>query len=178
MKEHPTFVSCSPKTPEFISDYQGLLQLRFKYFAKPWAYCFRAFDKASGRKLVACLFSLLDGSVEAKLEYTWSTACLIVQTWNQQSSVDFGINRWNGHLLTQSDLTLLLLLDNFLVIYKMMQNSWKITETLAFGYSTKITQWELSNEYQHARQGLDGFQKPSRPWALDGSSLFALEVLS
>ena len=26
---------------------------------------------------------------------------------------------------------------------------WKLTETLAYGYSSESTQWELSNEYQH-----------------------------
>ena len=35
--------------------------------------------------------------------------------------------------------------------YKIMQKSWKITETLAYGYSYESTQWELSNEYQHDR---------------------------
>ena len=31
---------------------------------------------------------------------------------------------------------------------KMMQKSWKMTETLANGYSSESTQQELSNEYQ------------------------------
>ena len=35
--------------------------------------------------------------------------------------------------------------------YKMMQKSWKMTETLANGYSSEITQQDLSNEYQHDR---------------------------
>ena len=35
--------------------------------------------------------------------------------------------------------------------YKIMQKTWKITETLANGYSSKSTQWGLSNEYQHDR---------------------------
>ena len=35
--------------------------------------------------------------------------------------------------------------------YKMMQKSWKMTETLASGYSSESTQWKLSNEYQHDR---------------------------
>ena len=30
-----------------------------------------------------------------------------------------------------------------------MQNTWKITETLANGYSSESTRRELSNEYQH-----------------------------
>ena len=33
----------------------------------------------------------------------------------------------------------------------MMQKSWKIIETLAYGYSSESTQRELSNEYQHDR---------------------------
>ena len=33
----------------------------------------------------------------------------------------------------------------------MMQKSWKMTETLANGYSYESTQRELSNEYQHDR---------------------------
>ena len=33
----------------------------------------------------------------------------------------------------------------------MMQKTWKITETLANGYSSESTQRELSNEYQHDR---------------------------
>ena len=33
--------------------------------------------------------------------------------------------------------------------YKMMQKTWKITETLANGYSSESTPQELSNEYQH-----------------------------
>ena len=35
--------------------------------------------------------------------------------------------------------------------YKITQKIWKITETLAYGYSYESTQWELSNEYQHDR---------------------------
>ena len=35
--------------------------------------------------------------------------------------------------------------------YKMMQNPWKMTETLAHGYSSESTQQELSNEYQYDR---------------------------
>ena len=33
--------------------------------------------------------------------------------------------------------------------YKMVQKNWKMTETLAYGYSSESTQQELSNEYQH-----------------------------
>ena len=33
--------------------------------------------------------------------------------------------------------------------YKIMQKGWKMTETLANGYSSESTQRELSNEYQH-----------------------------
>ena len=32
-----------------------------------------------------------------------------------------------------------------------MQKSWKMTETLANGYSSESTQRELLNEYQHDR---------------------------
>ena len=35
--------------------------------------------------------------------------------------------------------------------YKMMQKSWKITETLAYRYSSESAQRGLSNEYQHDR---------------------------
>ena len=35
--------------------------------------------------------------------------------------------------------------------YKMRQETWKMTETLAYGDSADSTQWELSNEYQHDR---------------------------
>ena len=35
--------------------------------------------------------------------------------------------------------------------YKMRQRNWKITETLANGYSSGSTQRDLSNEYQHDR---------------------------
>ena len=42
-------------------------------------------------------------------------------------------------------------------------------ETLAHGYSSEITQQELSNKYQH--DGLDGFQKSLRPCTLDEGSL-------
>ena len=41
----------------------------------------------------------------------------------------------------------MLLVANF-AQYKMMQKSWKMIETLANGYSSESTQWELSNEYQ------------------------------
>ena len=45
-----------------------------------------------------------------------------------------------------------------------------MTETLANGYSSERTQWELFNEYHHDRI-LDDFQKTLRPSALDKSSL-------
>ena len=35
--------------------------------------------------------------------------------------------------------------------YKRMQKSWKMTETLANGYTSESTQWKLSNKYQHDR---------------------------
>ena len=49
----------------------------------------------------------------------------------------------------------------------MMQK--KKTETLAHGYSSKISQRELSNEIP-TKQGLDGFQKSLHSCALDVSS--------
>ena len=33
--------------------------------------------------------------------------------------------------------------------YKMMQNTWRMMETLAHGYSSESIQRELSNDYQH-----------------------------
>ena len=47
-----------------------------------------------------------------------------------------------------SILTLMLLVAHF-ANTKQMQKKLKITETLAYGYSSESTQWELSNEYQH-----------------------------
>ena len=35
--------------------------------------------------------------------------------------------------------------------YKMMQKIWKMTETLAHGYSSESTRGALSYEYQHDR---------------------------
>ena len=35
--------------------------------------------------------------------------------------------------------------------YKMLQKTWKITETLANGYSSESTRQKLSNEYQYDR---------------------------
>ena len=42
----------------------------------------------------------------------------------------------------------MLLVANF-ANTKQMQKSWEMTETLAYGYSSESTQWELSNKYQH-----------------------------
>ena len=44
----------------------------------------------------------------------------------------------------------MMLVANF-AKYKMMQKTWKINETLAYGYSSESARWELSNEYQHDR---------------------------
>ena len=38
---------------------------------------------------------------------------------------------------------------------KNAKENWKITETLAHGYSSKSSPWKLFNEYQ----GLEGFSK-------------------
>ena len=35
--------------------------------------------------------------------------------------------------------------------YRLMQKIWKMTETMAYGYSYESSQWELSNEYLHDR---------------------------
>ena len=54
-----------------------------------------------------------------------------------------------------------------------MQNyekSWKMTETMAYGYSSESTQQELSNEYQH-NKGLNGFQNFLLFSPMDESSL-------
>ena len=51
-----------------------------------------------------------------------------------------------------------------------------MTETLANGYSSECSQRELSNEYKHAWQGLDNFQKYLCPNALDESSLSSIRV--
>ena len=32
-----------------------------------------------------------------------------------------------------------------------MQKTWKMTETLAYGYSSESMQQEFSNEYQHGK---------------------------
>ena len=40
---------------------------------------------------------------------------------------------------------------SYLGQYKMIQKSWKMTETLTNGYSSESTHQELSNEYQHDR---------------------------
>ena len=45
----------------------------------------------------------------------------------------------------------MLVVANFAYIYKMMQRTWKMTETLANGYLSESTPRELSNEYQHDR---------------------------
>ena len=44
----------------------------------------------------------------------------------------------------------MLLVGNF-ANTKKKQKSWKMTETLAYGYSSESTHRELSNEYQHDR---------------------------
>ena len=46
-----------------------------------------------------------------------------------------------------------------------------MTETLAYRYSSESTRKELSNEYQHDRPGLNGFQKSLSPCTLDESNL-------
>ena len=53
----------------------------------------------------------------------------------------------------------------------MMQNTWKMTETLAHGYSSESTLRELSMQWIALWQGLDDFQKSLPPCVLDESSL-------
>ena len=50
-----------------------------------------------------------------------------------------------------------------------MQKTSKITETLAYGYSSESTRRELSNEYQHDRVKIVS-KKYLPPCALDESS--------
>ena len=49
----------------------------------------------------------------------------------------------NGEILLAL-LTLMLLVGNF-GLYKMIQTAWKMTETLAYGYSSESTQRDRSN---------------------------------
>ena len=51
---------------------------------------------------------------------------------------------------TMNRLSLMLLVTN-LANTKWSKNTWKMTETLANGYSNERAQRELSNEYQHDR---------------------------
>ena len=46
-----------------------------------------------------------------------------------------------------------------------------MTETLANGYSSESTQWELAIQMNTNLTGLDGFQKSLHSCALDKSSL-------
>ena len=50
----------------------------------------------------------------------------------------------------QNSLTLMLLVVNFCQ-HKMMQKTWKMTETLAYGYSAESGRRDWSNEYKHDR---------------------------
>ena len=78
----------------------------------------------------------------------------------------------------------------------MMQKIWKSAETLAHGYSSKSTQWELSNEYQHDRVSmvfenlcvlvlwmkivlaLEGLKESAnRTWICVNTSLFNITLL-
>ena len=54
------------------------------------------------------------------------------------------------YLIRALSLTLMLLVDN-VANTKWCKVIWKMTETLAHGYSSESTQWELSNEYKHDR---------------------------
>ena len=69
---------------------------------------------------------------------------------------------------TINPLTLMLLVA-ILANTKWCKKSWKLTETLVHGYSSKRTQWELSNEYQHDTQkSLRHCRWTKEAWALEG----------
>ena len=50
-------------------------------------------------------------------------------------------------------LSTIMLMAN-LAITKICKNAWKMTETLANGYSSESTRGELSNKYQHGRDSM------------------------
>ena len=58
-----------------------------------------------------------------------------------------GLYSWSD---TSTPLTLMLLVTNF-ANTKWCKKNLKITETLAYGYSSEVIPWGLSNEYQHDR---------------------------
>ena len=60
---------------------------------------------------------------------------------------------------------------------KWCKKAWKITETLAYGYSSESARWELSNEYKHNKVK-KLFQKYVHPCALDKGSLSIIEGLT
>ena len=68
-------------------------------------------------------------------------------------------------------LTVVLRVSNLAKCYKMMQKTWKMTGTLAHGYSSESTKQSWTFQLIPTWQGLNGFQKSLRPCALDKSSL-------
>ena len=54
--------------------------------------------------------------------------------------------------------------------YKMAQKSWKITETLAYGYSFETTYPAKAVQWIPTWQGWDGLRKSLHPFASDESS--------
>ena len=75
--------------------------------------------------------------------WLWAKVALALEVLNEKDINKIGSTGMNG-------LTLMLLLAN-LANTKIKQKSWKMTETLVYGYSSKSTQRELSNEHQHDR---------------------------
>ena len=73
-------------------------------------------------------------------------SCQIILSYHaiNKSCKDLDDDFWRNYL------TLMLLVAN-LAKYKMMQITCKMTETLAYGYSSESTQQELSNGYQRGR---------------------------
>ena len=74
-------------------------------------------------------------------------------SWKSQGMNGFK-EKWSAlHLTalryTAQFLTRMLLVPNQFGHCKMMQKTWKLTETLAHVYSCESTPWKLSNEYQH-----------------------------
>ena len=82
-----------------------------------------------------------------------------------------GLVLWTEVASALEGLTLMLLMATIWSIQNNAKNL-KMTETLAYGYSSESPQWELSTDIQ----GLDSFQRYLRPCALDRSSLSIARV--
>ena len=73
--------------------------------------------------------------------------CILHWGWNRIWLCRYFVSKWKR---IHFNLTLMLLVTNF-AYTKWCKNAEKMTETLAYVYSSERTQWELSNEYQHGR---------------------------